>query len=107
MGFDEFLGQIRLPLDEIYELNEKPRNRWYPLKGKSGKKDEHKYRGEIEIRLEFSYKPPPLILSNDQRKLSSVSDKQSLNDIKSAVKHALSKTFVDVLCFTLFLNSRF
>lgn len=58
LGFDEFLGQLRLPIDEIYEPGEQPRDRWYPLKGKSGKKDEHKYRGELELRLEFDAPKP-------------------------------------------------
>ncbi|VDP17602.1 unnamed protein product [Soboliphyme baturini] len=59
LAFSEFLGQLRLPMDEFCdtELGAKPRARWYPLKGKSGVCDEHRYRGELEIMLEFFNKP--------------------------------------------------
>lgn len=97
--FDEFIGQIRLPLDEIHELYDKrPRSCWYPLKGKTGKKDEHKYIGELSVRLEFAYKVENLEVPVSDRfdSLSLSSQKtNNLRGLKMAVKKTLGHKNID------------
>uniref|UniRef100_A0A915J9G4 FIP-RBD domain-containing protein n=1 Tax=Romanomermis culicivorax TaxID=13658 RepID=A0A915J9G4_ROMCU len=88
---DEFIGQIRLPLDEFYELYDtRPHSCWYPLKGKSGKQDEHKYIGELSIRIEFIYKENLEVPVNDRFDSLSLSSQKTnnLRGLKMAVKKA-------------------
>ena len=57
LGLDEFLGQIELPLNE-YDVYERPKNKWYSLKGKpeKDKKKGEKERGDLEVRIAFTVK---------------------------------------------------
>ncbi|XP_055333219.1 rab11 family-interacting protein 2-like [Paramacrobiotus metropolitanus] len=53
IGTDDFLGRVELPLQDL-NFYERPKNIWFPLRSK--KKDsnkEEKYRGEIQVRLNF------------------------------------------------------
>jgi len=54
LGVDEFLGQLSLPLKE-FDVYERPRSRWYPLKCKPGK-NKTEYRGELEVKVGFTVK---------------------------------------------------
>ncbi|XP_037078236.1 rab11 family-interacting protein 2-like, partial [Pollicipes pollicipes] len=49
LGVDEFLGQTAIPLAD-YDVYERPRNRWFELHCKPGRK-ETKQRGELQVRL--------------------------------------------------------
>lgn len=126
LGFDQFLGQINFPVDEIYEVNQYPRNRfvlgfcliferafscsWYPLKGRSGKSDEHKYRGELELRLEFFYRPLEESFTNSASQLHK-SHNVSISNFRTAASTLFnarkeSSTMMDstsdVVCFLFF-----
>ncbi|XP_021953772.1 rab11 family-interacting protein 1 isoform X2 [Folsomia candida] len=50
---DEFLGQISIPLAE-FDVYDKPKNKWYELKSKPGQEKKNKYRGEIEVKVQFT-----------------------------------------------------
>ncbi|CAH4031031.1 rab11 family-interacting protein 1 [Pieris brassicae] len=51
---DHLLGQISIPLKDL-DVNERARNRWYPLRGKPGKETD-KNRGELEVKIAFLVK---------------------------------------------------
>jgi len=54
LGVDEFLGCVSIPLAEL-DVYERPRNRWYKLKGKPGK-EKSKERGDLEVKVAFLVK---------------------------------------------------
>ncbi|CAF4790694.1 unnamed protein product [Pieris macdunnoughi] len=51
---DHLLGQISIPLKDL-DVNDRARNRWYPLRGKPGKESD-KNRGELEVKIAFLVK---------------------------------------------------
>jgi len=65
---DEFLGQVSIPLAE-FDVYDKPKNKWYELKSKPGQEKKNKYRGEIEVKVNFTVQ-------------SGVSSAASLADLK-------------------------
>ncbi|XP_053560333.1 rab11 family-interacting protein 5 [Bombina bombina] len=52
IGMDQFLGQVSVPLHQVYREGRSQRNQWYKLHSKSGKKE--KERGEIQISIQFT-----------------------------------------------------
>jgi len=74
LGVDEFLGCVSVPLAEM-DVYERPRNRWYKLKGKPGKEKnkEGKERGELEVKISFIVKSGSLAdLSKKEKHKSSL-----------------------------------
>ncbi|CAG9581286.1 unnamed protein product [Danaus chrysippus] len=51
---DHLLGQVSIPLKDL-DVYERPKNRWYPLRGKTGKEND-KNRGDLEVKLGFTVK---------------------------------------------------
>lgn len=69
---DHLLGQVSIPLKEL-DVYERPRSRWYPLQGKSGKEND-KNRGELEVKVSFTVKEGSLTdLSKKDKHRSSLS----------------------------------
>lgn len=69
---DHLLGQVSIPLKEL-DAYERPRSRWYPLKGKPGKEND-KNRGELEVKVAFTVKEGSLTdLSKKDKHRSSLS----------------------------------
>ncbi|XP_046644825.1 rab11 family-interacting protein 1-like isoform X4 [Daphnia pulicaria] len=60
IGVDEFLGMVSLPLSN-FDVYERPRTKWYPLKSKPGQEGKNKNRGEIEVRVAFTVKSGSLL----------------------------------------------
>lgn len=54
VGLDKFLGRVEIPLQD-FDIYERPKNRWYALRGKPSK-DDAKARGELEARVAFVVK---------------------------------------------------
>ncbi|KAM8938702.1 rab11 family-interacting protein 5 isoform 1-T1 [Pelodytes ibericus] len=52
IGMDQFLGQVSIPLQEVYQQGRSLRNQWYNLRSKPGKKE--KQRGEIQVSIQFT-----------------------------------------------------
>lgn len=73
LGVDEFLGTVSIPLAE-FDVYERPRNRWYTLRGKPGKeKGKDKQRGELEVKVGFIVKAGSLTdLSKKEKHKSSL-----------------------------------
>jgi len=73
LGVDEFLGTVSIPLAE-FDVYERPRNRWYLLRGKPGKeKGKDKARGELEVKVGFHVKAGSLSdLSKKEKHKSSL-----------------------------------
>lgn len=73
LGVDEFLGTVSIPLSE-FDVYERPRNRWYTLRGKPGKeKGKDKQRGELEVKVGFIVKAGSLTdLSKKEKHKSSL-----------------------------------
>lgn len=73
LGLDEFLGLVSIPLAE-FDVYERPRNRWYTLRGKPGKeKGKDKQRGELEVKVGFIVKAGSLTdLSKKEKHKSSL-----------------------------------
>lgn len=73
MAIDKFLGRVDIPLQEL-DIYERPKNRFYPLRGKPNKSD-GKERGELEVRLAFVVKSVTgslMDLSKKQHKTNSL-----------------------------------
>lgn len=69
---DHLLGQVSIPLKDL-DVYERPRNRWYPLQGKTGKEND-KNRGELEVKIGFTVKEGSLTdLSKKEKHKSSLS----------------------------------
>uniref|UniRef100_A0A1A8G8B8 RAB11 family interacting protein 5 (Class I) n=1 Tax=Nothobranchius korthausae TaxID=1143690 RepID=A0A1A8G8B8_9TELE len=52
IGLDVFLGQTIIPLDKIFQDGECPREEWFKLSSKVGRKE--KERGELEVTVQFT-----------------------------------------------------
>ncbi|XP_053314075.1 rab11 family-interacting protein 5 [Spea bombifrons] len=52
IGMDQFLGQVSIPLQQVYQQGRSLRNQWYNLRSKPGKKE--KERGEIQVHIQFT-----------------------------------------------------
>ncbi|CAN0100366.1 unnamed protein product [Lampetra planeri] len=51
VGGDKFLGQVTLPLRDIYQDSTRKKTQWYKLESKPGKKE--KERGELEVNIQY------------------------------------------------------
>ncbi|VVC38065.1 Rab-binding domain FIP-RBD,C2 domain [Cinara cedri] len=58
LGLDQFLGQVSIPLADI-DVYERPKSKWYPLKGKNGQ--DNKNRGELQVKIAFTVKSGSLL----------------------------------------------
>ncbi|OWA54465.1 putative Rab11 family-interacting protein 2 [Hypsibius exemplaris] len=83
IGTDDFLGRVELPLTDL-NFYDRPKNLWFPLRSKkkdSGK--EEKYRGEIQVRLNFYVQnlavSVPNLLENGGKKERSGSFRSTLS----------------------------
>ncbi|XP_013409654.1 rab11 family-interacting protein 2 [Lingula anatina] len=96
VGLDDFLGQVTISLDEL-AVYDAPKSSWYALSSKPGKKEKHKYRGEIEVKVGFivlSKTTSLLDVSKKKKKSASDSIKamaQAVGD-KLSVKNHPSRT---------------
>lgn len=109
LGIDEFLGQIQIPLSE-FDVYERPRSKWYRLKGKpeKDKKKGEKERGEIEAKVAFTVKSGSLsdVSKKDLKKGGSITslkhlggslmslgskEKQSIKSFAKSVSHKIDK----------------
>ncbi|XP_030594949.1 rab11 family-interacting protein 5 isoform X2 [Archocentrus centrarchus] len=52
IGLDVFLGQTIIPLDKIFQDGVCPRDEWFKLNSKAGRKE--KERGELQITVQFT-----------------------------------------------------
>ncbi|KAM4050414.1 rab11 family-interacting protein 5 isoform 2-T4 [Anomaloglossus baeobatrachus] len=52
IGMDQFLGQVNIPLQSVYQEGRSQRNQWYKLHSKLGKKE--KERGELQVSIQFT-----------------------------------------------------
>ncbi|CAB1439418.1 unnamed protein product [Pleuronectes platessa] len=52
IGLDVFLGQAIIPLDQIFEEGMCPRDEWFKLNSKAGRKE--KERGELQVTVQFT-----------------------------------------------------
>ncbi|KAM3937190.1 rab11 family-interacting protein 5 isoform 2-T2 [Leptodactylus fuscus] len=52
IGMDQFLGQVSVSLQNVYQEGRSQRNQWYKLRSKPGKKE--KERGEIQVSIQFT-----------------------------------------------------
>ncbi|XP_069833275.1 rab11 family-interacting protein 5 [Dendropsophus ebraccatus] len=52
IGMDQFLGQVCVPLQDVFQEGRSLRNQWYKLRSKPGKKE--KERGEIQVSIQFT-----------------------------------------------------
>ncbi|XP_032383351.1 rab11 family-interacting protein 1 isoform X1 [Etheostoma spectabile] len=52
IGLDVFLGQTILPLDRIFQEGMCPRDEWFKLNSKAGRKE--KERGELQVTVQFT-----------------------------------------------------
>ncbi|OWR50677.1 rab11 family-interacting protein 2 [Danaus plexippus] len=69
---DHLLGQVSIPLKDL-DVYERPKNRWYSLRGKTGKEND-KNRGDLEVKLGFTVKEGSLTdLSKKEKHKSSLS----------------------------------
>ncbi|XP_068571255.1 rab11 family-interacting protein 1 [Cebidichthys violaceus] len=52
IGLDVFLGQAVIPLDRIFQEGMCPRDEWFKLNSKAGRKE--KERGELQVTVQFT-----------------------------------------------------
>ncbi|XP_019939973.2 rab11 family-interacting protein 1 [Paralichthys olivaceus] len=52
IGLDVFLGQTIIPLDQIFQEAMCPRDEWFKLNSKAGRKE--KERGELQVTVQFT-----------------------------------------------------
>ncbi|XP_015248537.1 PREDICTED: rab11 family-interacting protein 5 [Cyprinodon variegatus] len=52
IGLDVFLGQAIIPLDKIFQDGVCPRDEWFKLNSKAGRKE--KERGELQVTVQFT-----------------------------------------------------
>ncbi|XP_067313396.1 rab11 family-interacting protein 1 isoform X2 [Pseudorasbora parva] len=52
IGLDVFLGQTIVPLDKVFQEGMCPRNEWFKLHSKAGRKE--KERGELQVTIQFT-----------------------------------------------------
>ncbi|XP_076595512.1 uncharacterized protein rab11fip5b [Chaetodon auriga] len=52
IGLDVFLGQTIIPLDKIFQDGMCPRDEWFKLNSKAGRKE--KERGELQVTVQFT-----------------------------------------------------
>ncbi|XP_052471144.1 uncharacterized protein LOC128027506 isoform X2 [Carassius gibelio] len=52
IGLDVFLGQTIIPLDKVFQDGMCPRNEWFKLHSKAGRKE--KERGELQVTIQFT-----------------------------------------------------
>ncbi|XP_063781296.1 rab11 family-interacting protein 5 [Pseudophryne corroboree] len=52
IGMDQFLGQVSVPLQGLFQEGRSKRDQWYKLHSKTGKKE--KERGEIQVSIQFT-----------------------------------------------------
>ncbi|XP_060934928.1 mucin-2 [Limanda limanda] len=52
IGLDVFLGQTIIPLDQIFNEGQCPRDEWFKLNSKAGRKE--KERGELQVTVQFT-----------------------------------------------------
>ncbi|KAK2848642.1 hypothetical protein Q5P01_008476 [Channa striata] len=52
IGLDVFLGQTIIPLDKIFQHGTCPRDKWFRLSSKAGRKE--KERGELQVTVQFT-----------------------------------------------------
>ncbi|GLD70423.1 rab11 family-interacting protein 1-like protein [Lates japonicus] len=52
IGLDVFLGQTIIPLDKIFQEGMCPRDEWFKLNSKAGRKE--KERGELQVTVQFT-----------------------------------------------------
>ncbi|XP_034454745.1 uncharacterized protein LOC117769742 isoform X1 [Hippoglossus hippoglossus] len=52
IGLDVFLGQTIIPLDQIFQEGMCPRDEWFKLNSKAGRKE--KERGELQVTVQFT-----------------------------------------------------
>ncbi|XP_068451685.1 rab11 family-interacting protein 1 [Clinocottus analis] len=52
IGLDVFLGQTSIPLDRIFQEGMCPRDEWFKLNSKAGRKE--KERGELQVTVQFT-----------------------------------------------------
>ncbi|KAI3351130.1 hypothetical protein L3Q82_005690 [Scortum barcoo] len=52
IGLDVFLGQTIIPLDRIFQEGMCPRDEWFKLNSKAGRKE--KERGELQVTVQFT-----------------------------------------------------
>ncbi|XP_029962127.1 uncharacterized protein LOC115399079 [Salarias fasciatus] len=52
IGLDVFLGQTIIPLDKIFQDGVCPRDEWFKLNSKAGRKE--KERGELQVTVQFT-----------------------------------------------------
>lgn len=52
IGLDVFLGQTIIPLDKIFQDQACPRDEWFKLNSKAGRKE--KERGELQVTVQFT-----------------------------------------------------
>ncbi|KAG1962614.1 rab11 family-interacting protein [Pimephales promelas] len=52
IGLDVFLGQTIVPLDRVFQEGMCPRNEWFKLHSKAGRKE--KERGELQVTIQFT-----------------------------------------------------
>ncbi|GBP29299.1 Rab11 family-interacting protein 1 [Eumeta japonica] len=107
---DHLLGQVSIPLKDL-DVYERPRNRWYTLRGKPGKEND-KNRGELEVKIAFTVKEGSLTdLSKKEKHKSSLSSIAqnvggSLMSIGSIEKRKGLKKFAKNLGSKINLNKK-
>ncbi|XP_041975256.1 rab11 family-interacting protein 2 [Aricia agestis] len=107
---DHLLGQVSIPLKDL-DIYETPRNRSYPLRGKTGKEND-KNRGELEVKIAFTVKEGSLsdLSKKDKHKssLSSIAQNVggSLMSIGSIEKRKGLKKFAKNLGSKINLNKK-
>nr|XP_033809549.1 rab11 family-interacting protein 5 [Geotrypetes seraphini] len=52
IGMDKFLGQVSVPLGQVFSESRSLKNQWYKLHSKPGQKE--KERGEIQVSIQFT-----------------------------------------------------
>ncbi|XP_030046816.1 rab11 family-interacting protein 5 [Microcaecilia unicolor] len=52
IGMDKFLGQVSIPLGQVFSDSRSLKNQWYRLHSKPGQKE--KERGEIQVSIQFT-----------------------------------------------------
>lgn len=58
LGGNDLIGKVEIPLDQAKRLGG---HTWFPLKKR---KDDDKYRGEVQMQFAFHYEKPTLSISN-------------------------------------------
>ncbi|KAK6023215.1 C2 domain protein, partial [Ostertagia ostertagi] len=71
-GGADVIGKCEIPIDQAKKVGG---HMWFPLKKK---RDDSKYRGEVQLQFTFSYEKPTLSISNS-----------SLNKIEKGLIHGL------------------